>query len=254
MAFLFYKGGLPEIAEAKPQDSKKSCMLSYRGKLFWGEQQGTQIHLALDEKTLTDAVIELADAEEVIPAQADFDEYRRVKAFDLVIPTEIKAHKAVAITDGENDGIVTDYQDVVIQGLASTFKNVTPADRDGDYVEPDAFAETIAAFMRNPVMLIDHKNSVREIAGSFAAIQQTALGLEVIGRISNSPEMRHVRFLAVEGHLKAFSIGGLFYFGPDGHSIQRVKLFEISLVAVPANPDTLFRVRSLSPTEILRLN
>jgi HK97 family phage prohead protease len=159
--------------------------------------------------------------------------------------------KGVAIKDQSNR--VVDYADVMIAGYGSTFAHVTAKDRDGDTVMPGAFTETIREFKRNPVMLIDHKNSVENIAGSYTEVVQDDIGLRVVGKVSNAPELSTVRFLIMEGHLKTLSMGGVFLYGPDGHTIEKVYLFEISLVAIPANPDALFQARSLDLTSASKL-
>lgn len=152
--------------------------------------------------------------------------------------------KGIAIKD-KDTGKIVDYSDVSFIGYGSTFTNVTPKDRDGDGVLPGAFTETIKDFMRNPIMLYDHRNSCDNIAGSYTMVVQDEIGLKVAGTLSNAPELRRLRFLIMEKHLKTLSMGGVFLFGPDGHTIEKVYLFEISLVAIPANPDAIFQSRSL---------
>ena len=106
--------------------------------------------------------------------------------------------------------------------------------------------------MRNPVMLIDHQNSVKEIAGTYTKMYEDKNGLFVEGKISNSPDLKNVRFLVAEGHLKSMSIGGMFLYGEDGKAIEEVNLYEISLVAIPMNPDALFSVRSVDEELFLK--
>lgn len=170
---------------------------------------------------------------------------RKMAAWDE--RTEVARAKRLAVTD--KDGQIVDYRDVTISGYLSTFKNFTPRDRDGDYVEPSAFDGTIAKFSNNPVMLMDHKNEIPFIAGSFKNIRKDRDGLAVVGHISNAPDdmMKRVRFLVAEGHLKTLSMGGLFLYGHDGKAINEVDLWEGSLVPVPANQDARFSVRSFDP-------
>ena len=160
-----------------------------------------------------------------------------------------KAMKIIRENPADDKSPIVDYQDVVIEGYASTFVGTTPADRDGDYVMPKAFDKTLAKFRENPVMLLDHQNSVAALAGSFEKIGTNERGLAVRGRVSNAPGLRDTRFKIVEGHLKSFSMGGLFYYNDDGRGIEEVELFEASLTPVPANADALFQVRSVSINE-----
>jgi HK97 family phage prohead protease len=178
------------------------------------------------------------------PPPDEFELVRRWEAtFDLKAPGS-KKFREVKI-----DGAIVDYLDVVIDGYLSTFKNVTPADRDGDAVEPGAFADTIQQFMTNPVLLVDHINMVEYLAGSFTSVKEDRNGLKILAEVSNSPDMRHVRFKLAEGHLKALSMGGIFYYREDKRTIFKVALWEGSLVTIPANQDALFRVRSLNDQE-----
>jgi HK97 family phage prohead protease len=135
---------------------------------------------------------------------------------------------------------IVDYQNVSFRGYASTNEDTTKADRIGDYIRRGAFKKTIRQFKKNPVMLIDHENSVRNIAGSYAKMEEDDKGLLVEGRLSNAPELSTVRALVAEGHLKTLSIGGLFYYEADGKAISQVDLLEVSLVAIPMNPDARF--------------
>jgi HK97 family phage prohead protease len=189
----------------------------------------------------SDSTVELA-ADRLTPFDAPYVE-RKMAAWQTNEALLQDGTKGVAVKDQSNR--VVDYSDVMIAGYGSTFANVTAKDRDGDTVMPGAFTETIREFKRNPVMLTDHKNSVANIAGSYTEVMQDDIGLRVVGKVSNAPELRAIRFLIMEGHLKTLSMGGVFLYGPDGHTIEKVYLFEISLVAIPANPDAIFQARSL---------
>jgi HK97 family phage prohead protease len=152
------------------------------------------------------------------------------------------------IKDGDS---IVDYQNVKISGYLSTFKHVTEADRDGDYVEKGAFAESLPRFMKNPVLLLNHQGGVDNIAGNFTEAKEDASGLRFTAEISNSPteRMRHVRALVAEGRLKTVSMGGRFHYKDDGRGIFKVDLYEGSLVSIPANPDALFSVRECTEAE-----
>jgi len=197
----------------------------------------------------SDSTIEL-DAAALTAFDAPYVE-RKMTTWQTNEPLLQDGMKGVAIKDQSNR--VVDYADVMIAGYGSTFAHVTAKDRDGDTVMPGAFTETIREFKRNPVMLIDHKNSVENIAGSYTEVMQDDVGLRVVGKVSNAPELRTIRFLIMEGHLKTLSMGGVFLYGPDGHTIEKVYLFEISLVAIPANPDAIFQARSLDLTSASKL-
>ena len=200
---------------------------------------------------VTDA-LETVSVDALIPLNAAADT-NAVKRFDasITVGVDMKALKVIR----NEQGAIVDYLDVFFDGYASTFKATTPEDRDGDYVLDTAFRDTLADFRKNPVMLTDHENEVGDIAGSYERIGVDSRGLFVRGKVSNSPNpsMVHKRFLIVEGHLRTLSIGGFFYYLTDGKGIERVRLFEISLVAIPANPDALFNVRAVTLDDAKRV-
>jgi phage head maturation protease len=70
--------------------------------------------------------------------------------------------------------------------------------------------------------------------------------------LSNSPaeDMKHVRALVAEGHLRTLSMGGRFYYRNDGRGIFKVELYEGSLTPIPANPDATFSTRALTDEEM----
>lgn len=153
--------------------------------------------------------------------------------------------KFTAVKEGDR---VVDYQDVTISGYLSTFGNF---DRDGETVAKGAFTETIPDFMRNPVLLVNHRNAVEFQAGSFTKISEDAKGLKFEATISNgsSDMLKHTRALVAEGHLRTVSMGGIFHRAEDQRTIFRVDLYEGSIVPIPANPKALFAVRELTDEE-----
>ena len=65
---------------------------------------------------------------------------RKVMAFEDQAPMQV-GDKTVAIRDENNQ--VSDYRDVEVFGLASTFETVTRQDRDGDSVAAGAFDNSL---------------------------------------------------------------------------------------------------------------
>ena len=179
---------------------------------------------------------------EVIDVRCRAD--RNVKAFETRDPLETTK----AATEVKTDGIVVDYRDVTFEGYGSTFKNVTPEDRDGDYIMQGAFDRTLRQFMENPVMLTDHTRSVKNLMGKYDKISVNNRGLALRGVVTNSPhpDAVHVRFQIMEKALKTLSIGGFFYYMDDYKGIEEIELHETSLVVIPANPDASFSVRSIT--------
>lgn len=177
---------------------------------------------------------------------------KKILHFDAVADLEIPDEKKF-VTIKDSEGRITDYRDVSIRGYLSTFANALNADRDGEYVMAGAFDETLKRFRTNPVMLVDHRNQVANIAGSFIKAAEDKNGLYVEGMLSNSPDNIDVRFKIVERHLKTMSMGGIFHFSEDRRGIFKVDLWEGSLVAIPSNPDALFNVRECTDAEMKRV-
>lgn len=178
------------------------------------------------------------------PPDDEFALVRRWESFLDLSGDGVKKVKPI-----KNGDEIVDYKDITIEGYLSTFASVTPSDRDGDVVEAGAFKDTIPEFMTNPVMLVDHINMVSYLAGSFTSVKEDRNGLKIKATVSNSPDMIHVRFKVAEGHLKALSMGGIFYYREDKRSIFKVALWEGSIVTIPANQDALFQVRGLNDQE-----
>jgi HK97 family phage prohead protease len=162
----------------------------------------------------------------------------------------IATKSATPILDGKE---IIDYRDVVVAGYASTFEATTKSDRYGDYIVQGAFADTLKDYQKNSIVLANHDNSTDSAVGKNIVAYEDARGLYVEDLISNAPGLRDLRIKIVEGIIKTFSIGGFFFYLEDGRGIYRISLFEHSLVAIPANPDALFTVRSLEVSDLDRL-
>lgn len=175
---------------------------------------------------------------------SEFDLVRRWDSLLSLSADGVKSFREVKDAAGR----LTDIQDVKIKGYLSTFGNT---DRDGDVVHPNAFDETLAEFRKNPIMLMDHVNMVKYTAGRFDQIRTDANGLYVEASVTNSPapDMVDLRFKVSEGSLRTLSMGGIFYYDEDRTTIFKVKLWEGSIVPIPANPRALFTTRALNEQE-----
>lgn len=236
------------------EDEEKRSVISFdlKGKKTFGIQTDSdEVELLYESESgefyKTGAKINLPE-EEVLQEEINCPT-KYVRNWNAQAPIgDTKSFKEVT----NENGSVVDYLDVTFKGYASTNEKTTKEDRIGDYLKKGAFKKTINNFMRNPVMLIDHQNSVKEIAGTYSKMYEDKNGLYVEGKISNSPDLKNVRFLVAEGHLKSMSIGGMFLYGEDGKAIEEVNLYEISLVAIPMNPDALFSVRGVDEELFLK--
>ena len=238
----------------KAKSADKFVVCETESGRFYAKTDGAMLKLCVPNSDgvllVTDSLVTDVDVIKSQDLGADpVHENAHLKSFNTRPAFNVNRSKKVTVRDEETKHII-DYQKISVGGFASTFAKVTKEDRDGDTIGDGAFTKTISSFMKNPVMLIDHENSVKSIAGSFDRLKAGDMGLEVNATVSNAPELRSVRFLIAEGHLKAFSIGGLFRFSDrNSKMVDEVELFEISLVAVPANPDALFSSRSISVTD-----
>lgn len=149
--------------------------------------------------------------------------------------------KMLAITDCKTE---VKSKKLYLSGYANT-KNV--ADRYGDIptvlTSIRNFVYDLNEYRKNPVVLVDHCNAIDHIAGSMIMLEEDEKGLKFEAEFSNSelPLIAHVRNVYKEGHAKALSIAGRFYYEDENnpHNLTLAKIYEISLVAVPADPNAL---------------
>lgn len=133
----------------------------------------------------------------------------------------------------------------LIEGYAST----NDLDRQGDIVEPEAFRTAIAEFMGNPIVFYMHEWRKLPI-GKVNAANIDKKGFWVKAQITKSNDTANeVWSLIQEGVLKTFSIGFDILDGKwevlNGDEIFRItklRLYEVSVVNIPANRHATFSV------------
>lgn len=138
---------------------------------------------------------------------------------------------------------------LTISGYANTKNH---PDRYGDipavYAPKRSYVYDLTQFLKNPVLLIDHNNSAMAIAGKVVECAEDEKGLffKAILCDSDYPAMAHIRRLVEQGMLRAISIAGRFYFENEENPNQLTlaDIYEISLVAVPADPDSAAEVEN----------
>ncbi len=151
---------------------------------------------------------------------------------------------AVKIVPIGSPKVFTEGGKVYLQGYANTKGH---ADRYGDV--PAVFQEKrghvygFSQFSKNPVLLIDHVNRVDHIAGSVTELKEDDKGLFFRAEFADSdlPTVSHARKIYAQGHARGISIAGRFHYeNPQNQrQLTLAEIFEISLVAVPADPDAL---------------
>ena len=143
----------------------------------------------------------------------------------------------------ETKGISKKARGLKIAGYANTIVK----DRAGDVVTAEAWAKGVNNFLRNPVMLYQHKHDCP--IGRFDQVKVDKKGIYVEGTVSDAAEKNHgVQTLIKDGALKSFSVGfrvkdGKYNREDDSMLITDVELLEISVVSVPCNQDSLFSIR-----------
>lgn len=134
------------------------------------------------------------------------------------------------------------------QGYGSIFGNV---DLGGDVVMPGAFKSTLKEFQDKgalPVMLYGH--DANQIPGKWTSMSEDSNGLAVKGELAPTSLGNDVHTLLKMGAINGLSIGYMpndFSFDKNGvRMLHDVKLFEISVVSIPMNPEaTISAVKSL---------
>ena len=153
---------------------------------------------------------------------------------------QVKCNKDFELADFkavEENGVVK------ISGYAN---NKGIADRYGDIPTPfnRSFVYELEEYRRNPVLLLDHEAEVKKLCGTVTEIREDERGLYFEAVLSNSdlPEVKHARTLIKEGYLKTVSIGGIWLYEDleNPAHLTLAKIFEISLVAIPADTYATF--------------
>lgn len=135
---------------------------------------------------------------------------------------------------------IKSYQDSgKVEGYVSIYGN---KDLNGDIVEPGAFTKTVLESGGEVVMLLHHDRT-RPIG--MAKLEEREKGLFLSGQIATDlPDGELAHKQAAKGLLRGLSIGyrtvkEMWDDMAKAFRLYEVKLFEASLVTIPANPLTL---------------
>lgn len=142
---------------------------------------------------------------------------------------------------------------LIIKGYANTVSR----DRSGDVIPNSTWKNenTLKDYLKNPIILgfHDHKQPI----GKMIDYQVTELGLEITVEIYNTIE--YIYKAVKNGILKTFSIGFWlkdFEYNDttDSFVLKDIELYEISVVSVPCNQDSVFSLaKSMSGAEFTEL-
>lgn len=151
--------------------------------------------------------------------------------------------------EGKKEFVVSGFKEAETDGvlrISGYANNKHIADRYGDIPTEynRSYVYELEEYRRNPVLLMDHDHDVSHMVGSVTNIFEDEKGLYFEAEISNSdlPIIKHARQLIKEGHLKTVSIGGVWLYEDlqNPSHLTLAKIFEISLVAVPADTYAVF--------------
>lgn len=127
------------------------------------------------------------------------------------------------------------------EGWAST----SALDKQGDVIEPTAFARSLPAFIDNGPIYWQHEEAYNPTAmpiGKAMSARIADNGLWIVARWANTDQAQEVRQLVMDGIVSRLSVG----FTPIqmhrdsalGHNvITEADLLEVSVVAIPANDE-----------------
>lgn len=161
--------------------------------------------------------------------------------------------------EGRIKSFKTSGNSVIIEGFA----NAATVDRAKELIDPDAFTKSngLNNFMKNPTILFDHgfdPNVGGLPIGKATEVTPTKNGLFIKAKISQAkdPPISTIRTLIEEGNLRAFSVG----FNPEEvepddkgvNVIKSAELFEVSVVGLPMNQDSLFQMASKDGKKLMR--
>ena len=133
-----------------------------------------------------------------------------------------------------------------ITGYGAIFDNV---DRGGDVIKKGAFNKTISENGGSVIMVANHDQN--KPIGRVTEMKEDETGLLFKGYLSKTDRAQEYKQLMKDGVVDSFSIGYAVVKADNnshgGRDLSEVKLFEISPVAIPMNPEAkLLEVKNMS--------
>jgi HK97 family phage prohead protease len=133
-----------------------------------------------------------------------------------------------------------------ITGYGAIFDNV---DRGGDVIKKGAFNKTISENGGSVIMVANHDQN--KPIGRVTEMKEDATGLLFKGYLSKTDRAQEYKQLMKDGVVDSFSIGYAVVKGDEnnhgGRDLSELKLFEISPVAIPMNPEAkLLEVKNIA--------
>lgn len=150
-----------------------------------------------------------------------------------------------------------DDHEGIVEGFATTFG--FPADLDGDIISEKAFDESLIKVNQSGIPLLDghNRDSVTNIIGTVISAVKTSRGIYIKDKLADTDSNIEIFQKLKQGHINKFSIGMMVedtrFIEKDGiefREITKAELFEVSLVAIPANPNAaILAIKSVESSE-----
>jgi len=133
-----------------------------------------------------------------------------------------------------------------ITGYGAIFDNI---DRGGDVIKKGAFNKTISENGGSVIMVANHDQN--KPIGRVTEMKEDATGLLFKGYLAKTERAQEYKQLMKDGVVDSFSIGYAVVKGDSnnhgGRDLSELKLFEISPVAIPMNPEAkLLEVKNIA--------
>lgn len=133
-----------------------------------------------------------------------------------------------------------------ITGYGAIFDNI---DRGGDVIKKGAFNKTISENGGSVIMVANHDQN--KPIGRVTEMKEDATGLLFKGYLAKTDRAQEYKQLMKDGVVDSFSIGYAVVKGDEnnhgGRDLSELKLFEISPVAIPMNPEAkLLEVKNIA--------
>jgi HK97 family phage prohead protease len=150
------------------------------------------------------------------------------------------------LIDIQNLEVKQENDEMIIEGYASTFGNV---DSYGDVMVKGCFG----TFNAKKVSFLYQHDMTKPI-GVIKELYEDQKGLFISAKISNTEKGKEIYTLCKDGAIHSFSIGftinkGGFDYKDGIRYLKSVKLWEVSLVSIPANDQAeIYSVKGLDAT------
>lgn len=161
----------------------------------------------------------------------------------------------------ETPGIHEKYQAFSVKSIDAEKRQITGVasseiiDRDGEIVSIEAIKRAVPAYMQNPVILAAHKHRTDSgrspVVGSVVAYKFQRKDFIITVQFADTELGREYWELYKNKHQRAFSMGfgvkdskSEIRNGKTVRVITSIELYEISCVAIPANPAALVKAKN----------